>query len=125
MHQSVFFRNPHTIDLLQSSLAMFIRWCPHPALVIASLWSNTRLRKPDFKDPGCYSYVRCYILSLLLAFQPAVGQIKLTPKGPGTLTIAQLNLQPCYGKTLQSKRLSSIIIVHSRFNGNLVSSLFI
>ena len=34
-------------------------------------------------------------------------------------------LQPCCGKTRQSKRPQSIIIEHSRINGNLVSSLFI
>jgi hypothetical protein len=34
-------------------------------------------------------------------------------------------LRPCCGKTRQSKRPSSIIIVHSRINGNLVCSLFI
>ncbi len=34
-------------------------------------------------------------------------------------------LRPCCGKTRQSKRPLSIITVHSRNKGNLVSSLFI
>ncbi len=32
---------------------------------------------------------------------------------------------PCCGKTRQSKRLSSILVVQSRISGNLLSSLFI
>ena len=47
MHQAGSFSNPHTIDHLQSLLATFIRRHPHPALVIASLRSNRRLRKSD------------------------------------------------------------------------------
>jgi hypothetical protein len=47
MHQAGSSCNPHAIDPLQSSLATFIRWRPHPASVIASLRSNKRLRKPD------------------------------------------------------------------------------
>ena len=47
MHQAGSSSNPLDIDHLQSSLAMFIRRRPHPALVIASLRSNKRLRKPD------------------------------------------------------------------------------
>ena len=47
MHQAGSSSNPHAIDPLQSSLATFIRRRPHPALVIARLWSNKRLRKPD------------------------------------------------------------------------------
>jgi hypothetical protein len=33
--------------------------------------------------------------------------------------------RPCCGKTRQSKRLSSILVVQSRISGNLLSSLFI
>ncbi len=47
MHQAGSSSNPHTIDPLQSSLATFIRQRHHPASVIASLWSNKRLHKPD------------------------------------------------------------------------------
>jgi hypothetical protein len=36
-----------------------------------------------------------YILSLLLAFQLAVGQLELIPKGPGTLTDALLSHPIC------------------------------
>ena len=37
MHHAGSSSNPHAINPLQSSLATFIRRCPHPALVIASL----------------------------------------------------------------------------------------
>ena len=60
MYQAGSSSNPHTIDPLQSSLATFIRRCPHPASVIASLRSNKMLRKLDWKDPGRHSYVRWY-----------------------------------------------------------------
>ncbi len=42
-------------------------------------------------------------------------------KGPNPVA----PLQPCCGKTRQSNRLSSILIVQSRISGNLLSSLFI
>jgi hypothetical protein len=47
IHQAGSSSNPHAINPLQSSLATFIRRRPHPASVIASLWSNKRLRKLD------------------------------------------------------------------------------
>ena len=110
------------------TLATFIRRRPHPASVIASLRSNKRLHKPDWKDPGCHYYVRCYILSLLLVFRPAIGQLELIPKGPGNLTDARLSCTICNLAVVkhgnQKDHHLPIIIVHSRINGNLVRSLF-
>ena len=65
------------------------------------------------------SCVRDYTLSLLLAFWKDFGCSKLIPKGSGTPVpdlVAQSH--PCCGKTGQSKRLSSILIVQSRIRCN-------
>jgi len=72
------------------------------------------------------SCVRGYTLSLLLAFWKGLGRSKLIPKGLGTLVPDPVALsRPCCGKTRQSKRLLSILIVQSRISGNLLSCLFI
>ena len=72
------------------------------------------------------SCVRGYTLSLLLAFWTDLDHSKLIPKGSGTpVPDLVASLRPCCGKTWQSKRLSSILIVQSRISGNLLSCLLI
>ncbi len=67
-----------------------------------------------------------YTLSLLLAFLKDLGCFELIPKGLGTQVPDPVTpLRPCCGKTRQSKRLLSILIVQSRISGNLLSSLLI
>jgi hypothetical protein len=69
---------------------------------------------------------RGYTLSLLLTFWKDLGHSKLIPKGLGTQVPNPVApLRPCCGKTWQSKRLLSILIVQSRISGNLLSSLVI
>jgi hypothetical protein len=70
--------------------------------------------------------VRGYTLSLLLAFPKDLCRSKLFPKGSGTQVPDPVApLHRCCGKTRQSKRLLSILIVQSRVSGNLLSYLFI
>ena len=72
--------------------------------------------------------VRGYTLSLLLAYRKDLSRSKLIPKGSGTLVPDPVApSRPCCGKTRQSKRLSSIIIVQSRSicSGNLLSIIII
>ncbi len=79
--------------------------------------------------PGCASqwwWWQTVALSLLLAFWKDLGCSKLIPKGSGTQVPDPVALShPCCGKTRQSKRLLSILIVQSRISSNLLSSLFI
>ena len=70
------------------------------------------------------SCVRGYTLSLLLAFRKDFGHSKLIPKGSGIVVSDPIApSRPCCGKTRQSKKLlSTIIIVQSRISGNLLST---
>ncbi len=114
----------------QSLINCFVTKQPHLASTVAALRSNKRLRKPRLTPPSAaliHYCVRDYTLSSLLAFWNNLGHSKLIPKGSGTLVPNQVApLHSCCGKApRQSKRLSSIIIVHCRIRGNLLSSLCI
>jgi hypothetical protein len=108
----------------QPSIDCFVMKQPHPASIVAALQSNKRLRTHPLAAL-IQSCVRGYTLSLLLAFWKDLGHSKLIPKGLGTpVPDLVAPLRPCCGKTRQSKRLLSILIVQSRIGVNSLSCLF-
>jgi hypothetical protein len=128
MHWSITQTGTFPEHHLQTLLDHFVANQSHPASIVAALRSNKRLRKTrqihlgEEKNQLC---VRGYTLSLLLAFWKDLGHSKLIPKGSGTQVPDPVApSHPCCGKTRQSKRLLSILIVQSRISGNLLSSLF-
>ncbi len=68
------------------------------------------------------TYLACY---WLFGMTPAILHWYQRGRAPTQVPDPVAPLRPCCGKTWQSKRLSSILIVQSRISGNFSSSLFI
>ncbi len=116
MHQSTMqnsfnYATSHT----QTSMESFTWKQPHSSAALSLLKLNKRMRKPDWpctSEPivSEATHLACYWL-----FNWTFPPDDLRPKGPGTHWGTQPSrpVQPCWGKTWQSKRLLSVTIVHS------------
>ncbi len=111
------------MDHTQTSLDSYICKRPHPSTVMSLQKLNKRLRKPGW-HPQLWANCVGGCSKLVTGFLNGLPSKRSEAKGAGYYgTQPSRPVQPCCGKTWQSKRLLSVTFVQSRSSGKLLSSL--